>query len=208
MNIIASSFILPQAISVNQQLVFQTNEENWLKAAYQNLAIDYPKFYKMDDLSKLAILATEYLKKAQAFAGLNDKQLELIFANSNASQQTDLKFIESYTQQGNPSPSLFVYTLPNILTGELAIRNKWFGENTFYISPKFDTTLFAEQLLFSAKNGNKHCLCGWVESFIDEKNELNAMCFVFLTSLSETTSSIENIRQQIEDLLLFYQNKN
>ena len=30
-----------------------------------------------------------------------------------------------------PSPALFVYTLPNIVTGEIAIRNKYYGETSF-----------------------------------------------------------------------------
>lgn len=34
-----------------------------------------------------------------------------------------------------PSPSVFVYTLPNIVTGEIAIRNGYHGETSFYILP-------------------------------------------------------------------------
>ena len=37
-----------------------------------------------------------------------------------------------------PSPALFVYTLPNIVTGEIAIRNKYAGETGAYVLEKRD----------------------------------------------------------------------
>src|SRR3712207_7060242 len=35
-----------------------------------------------------------------------------------------------------PSPSVFVYTLPNIVTGEIAIRNHYHGETHFFVIPR------------------------------------------------------------------------
>ena len=32
-----------------------------------------------------------------------------------------------------PSPAAFVYTLPNITTGEIALRNGYHGETSFYL---------------------------------------------------------------------------
>ena len=61
------------------------------------------------------------------------------------------------------SPSDFVYTLPNILTGELAIYKKWYGENVFFIQEKFNPDLFLEHVTFLFNKGIKICVCGWVE---------------------------------------------
>ena len=37
-----------------------------------------------------------------------------------------------------PSPALFVYTLPNIVAGEMAIRNKLAGETSAFVLEKYD----------------------------------------------------------------------
>ena len=37
-----------------------------------------------------------------------------------------------------PSPALFVYTLPNIVSGEISIRNKWGGESSAYVLASYD----------------------------------------------------------------------
>lgn len=193
MKIIASSHISPKGVFLNKELKINIQEENWLKECYQKMELDYPKFYKMDNLSKMTVLATELLKSANDLASIQDDELELLFANTNASQHTDMKFIESYQEAGNPSPSLFVYTLPNILTGELAIRNKWFGENTFFVAPKFDANLYTERLHHASRKGTKLCLCGWVDSKVDKKNEVTEECFLFLVSLNGNESKEERI---------------
>ena len=134
MKLVSYCHINNDAVSINNESVFSNDgTDSWLKTVYHSLGIDYPKFHKMDDLAKLAFLATEYLSKDADFSGLKDDELTLIFANSHSSYNTDNKFIHSYKEKGSPSPSLFVYTLPNILTGELAIRYKWYGENIFFI---------------------------------------------------------------------------
>lgn len=193
MKIIASSHISPKGAFLNKEMQISFQEENWLKECYQKMELDYPKFYKMDNLSKMTVLATELLKSANDFTSVKDDEVELLFANTNASQHTDMKFIESYQEAGNPSPSLFVYTLPNILTGELAIRNKWFGENTFFVAPKFDANLYTERLHHASQKGTKLCLCGWVDSKVDKKNEVTEECFLFLVSLNGNESKEERI---------------
>lgn len=189
MQLIASTYLSKSSIKKDGVVVFPLNEENWLKECYQKMELDYPKFHKMDNLSKMAVLSLEMLKSDAIFNTIADDSIEMIFANTNASQNTDLKFIDSYKKQGSPSPSLFVYTLPNILTGEIAIKNKWYGENTFFVAPSFDATLFTERMHHSAQNGKELCLCGWVESKLGDKNmpELEE-CFLFLVALNKETS--------------------
>lgn len=191
MKILTSSYISPKGAFLNNELKFNFDEENRLKEGYQKSGLDYPKFYKMDNLSKMTVLATEIIKSTNILDPVQDDELELLFANANGSQHTDMKFIESYQETGNPSPSLFVYTLPNILTGELAIRNKWYGENTFFITPEFNSTLFTDRLHHSAQKGTEICLCGWVDSTIDEKNELKEECFLFLVDLNKNNTREE-----------------
>lgn len=209
MKILVNSYISQRGAYFNNELKFNFREENWLKECYQLLKMDYPKFYKMDNLSKMAVLATELIKSEGVFNKIEDDEPELIFANANASQHTDMKFIESYEQTGNPSPSLFVYTLPNILTGELAIKNKWYGENTFFVTPEFNAVLFAERLHHSSQKGSKLCLCGWIDSKVNAENEIELEeCFLFLVSLSknDNKSSRSSFATELKERLEKYRN--
>ncbi len=117
----------------------------------------------MDNLSKLGWLASEILLK-DSFKPEDYKPEEfgVVLANSNASLDTDLKYFE--TTKEFASPSLFVYTLPNIVIGEICIRNKFKGENAFFIQEKFDTG-FIEQYVNNLVNSNilQACICGWVD---------------------------------------------
>ena len=48
------------------------------------------------------------------------------------------------TMKDFPSPSLFVYTLPNIVAGEIAIRNKYAGETSAFVLEKYDEKAISE----------------------------------------------------------------
>lgn len=154
--------------SVNGKVISRRDkdsEDYWFKQIYREQELVYPKFYKMDALSQAGFLATELIKRTRPTIVTNyqDDQIALIFANSSSSADTDRRFIRSYEESGSPSPSLFVYTLPNIVLGEIAILNKWYGENMFAVLPKFVPDFFINysQLLFAA--GSKAALCGWLE---------------------------------------------
>ena len=175
------------------QSQFSGQEENWKKDIYTKLELDYSKFHKMDPLAKMAFLSVEILTNSINTDKYGENEMALLFANNCSSKVTDLKYINSYEVKGNPSPSLFVYTLPNILTGELSIRHKWYGENCFFIEEKFDAEFFLEQINFYFSKGAKSCLCGWVNS--DTKKEES---FVFL--IENKQDGNENIKAQLTKL--------
>ena len=50
-----------------KQPIGQSSSENWTKELYLELGLNYPKFYKMDDLSKMAILSFTILKNTVDF---------------------------------------------------------------------------------------------------------------------------------------------
>jgi len=83
-------------------------------------------------------------------------------ANSNSSLDNDLKY--SATLKDIPSPSVFVYTLPNIVIGEICIRNNFKGEHAFFIQESFDTAFFEQQVNYLLNNNIINaCVCGWVD---------------------------------------------
>ena len=163
-------------IIVNDEIIFERSHKNFpdfAKDAYKFLEIDYPKFHKMDDLSKLTFLASEMILKSE-----NQKDTALIFANKSSSLDTDSKYQESINDEENyyPSPAAFVYTLPNICIGEISIRHQLQTENAFFVLDEFDENYlnqYAENLI-KAKKAEK-VLCGWTELF---KNNYKA--FVYL----------------------------
>jgi hypothetical protein len=114
----------------------ETNLASFLAGTYQQIGEKYPKFYKMDHLSKLGWLATEYLlsggfNKAQYKA----EEIGVILSNANSSLDADVKYLDSVKEMA--SPALFVYTLPNIVIGEISIRHNFKGENAFFHHGEF-----------------------------------------------------------------------
>lgn len=89
------------------------------------------KFYKMDDLCKLGYVAAEYLLKDKTFAPL---EMGMLLANATSSLHTDIRHQQLIDQDGDraASPAVFVYTLPNVVSGEICIRHKIQGETPFH----------------------------------------------------------------------------
>ncbi|MCQ2351068.1 MAG: hypothetical protein MJ003_03740 [Paludibacteraceae bacterium] len=106
-----------------------------LTELYGKLVGDYPKFYKMDSMSRLAFIASELVLRQEGKPRFTPNETrKIILANNRASLHTDLKYNATINKKDYyPSPSLFVYTLPNIATGEIAIRNKYYGESCFLV---------------------------------------------------------------------------
>ena len=102
-----------------QPVQVQQSGEKMLVELYRKYVGDYPKFFKMDTLSRLGFIAAEML-----IGAANDVPSAIILANRSASIKNDRDYLATISE-GNyyPSPALFVYTLPNIVTGEIAIRH-------------------------------------------------------------------------------------
>lgn len=133
----------------------------FLRGGYDHFSGQYPKFHKMDPLSKLGWLATEVLLKEQPLHYPAEK-IGLILANKSASLDTDLRYFD--TVKDIASPALFVYTLSNIVMGEISIRHGFKGENAFFTADVFDADFIADYVgqLF-AEEAIAACICGWVE---------------------------------------------
>lgn len=153
---------------VNGEVVAQRDadsEDYWFKQIYRQQGLGYPKFYKMDVLSQAGYLATELIKRVNPdiSAAYTDDEIALVFANASSSAETDRRFKQTYEAGGSPSPSLFVYTLPNIVLGEIAIANKWYGENMFAVLPKFVPGFYLDYGQILLASGSRALLCGWLE---------------------------------------------
>ena len=170
-----------QTVSLNGQIVFEDDSKlfpDFIKNAYRALDTKYAKFFKMDNLSKLAFLAADILLKNADLPPTKEHNIALIFSNRASSLETDRKHQNTISDPDNyyPSPSLFVYTLPNICLGEISIKHKLLSENSFFIFDRFN----ADHLLLNSSyllNNNKaeKALCGWVDL---DGNDYNAFLYL------------------------------
>jgi len=138
------------------------------------------KFFKMDDLSKLGSTGASFLIRNNPW--LDDVPSNckgLFMANFSSSLNTDIKHQRIIEIDGDSmaSPAVFVYTLPNIVLGEICIEHKFQGENTFFILPEEKKDNAIDMLLGFAGHSNLNVvIIGWCE-LIGEKFDLHLELF-------------------------------
>ena len=96
----------------------------------------------------------------------------VILFNHSSSIEADRRYLASIAHEDDyfPSPSLFVYTLPNIVSGEMAMRNGWHGETSFYIVPERNDELMMQTIQASmAAPSTKSVVGGWID-YEDEQH--------------------------------------
>jgi len=176
----------------NGELIFKSDSADFSefsKKVYHNFKISYPKFFKMDNLSKLAFIGAELLLNS-VIDTAEENNIALLFANKSASLDTDVKYQKSISDSGNyfPSPAVFVYTLPNICIGEIAIKNQLKSENSFFIFEAFNSEFMMQyaNVLINTKKSDK-VLCGWVDYFNEEYK-----AFLYLVTKEGTTKHNKN----------------
>lgn len=176
--------IIPGRVLLNGEVYFESdgkpyNMPDFLSAVYEQLGGGYRKFYKMDALSKLGFLASELV-----LDGIDREKpkedMGIVLFNRSASLEADHKYQQTIRDKNDffPSPADFVYTLPNIVTGEISIRNKMYGETAFHIVPDFQCEAMCEVIDDMIHYGGmKYVLGGWTE--VDMTSGLLS-CFMVL----------------------------
>ncbi len=166
-----------------------------LIANYHALAIDYPKFFKMDAVSKLALIATEPIFRKHA--DLIDQAREhvgIVHSSRHGSLDTDQRYWDTLRKEGLASPALFVYTLPNIAVGEITIRHRLHGPSFLLLSERPDAPkLRAACDTVMRDNGGAPVICGWSDIFA------GAASATFLLIGTATGSAWNN--EQLERIL-------
>jgi len=185
--------ITNQKIISDGEILLERNPDeslsDFLKTIYRKSEANYPKFFKMDLLSKSAFLATEFISKKES---LWETNTALLLSNRSSSMASDEKHAQAiYGAEGAASPAVFVYTLPNVALGEISIRHQLFSENLFLIFDKFSPeTLvpYAEQTL--EENKAEKVLAGWVEA---DENQLDVFIYL-IKNEGDTKHTIENVQ--------------
>lgn len=165
--------------------ISNSSQPNILTGIYKEHINNYPKYYKMDGLSRLGFVASELLLQVSGLSeqtnhvtsipiGNRKRDTAIVLFNHSSSVDADRKYMATISDKENyfPSPSVFVYTLPNIVTGEIAIRNQIYGETSFYILPNKNEQQMIEILEATfVDEETKRILTGWINYDDDEHFE-------------------------------------
>lgn len=165
MKTVSELTITPNGAVLNGETVSTAN----IAGLYREFVGDYPKFFKMDSLCKLGFIGAELLLKD--ISAEEKENAAIILFNRNGSLITDRNYQNTITDDNYyPSPSLFVYTLANIVTGEIAIRNKIYGESSFYVLSNQDQDIMSDIVKnVYLTSSPTFILTGWVD-YEDEHN--------------------------------------
>ena len=202
--------IRDNTVSLDDKEIYHDEKEksfsDFSKGLYKYSKIDYPKFYKMDNLSKLGFITSELLLKDHEWSANRD-ETGLILCNSSASLDTDINHQKTISNKIDyfPSPAIFVYTLPNIMIGEICIRHKITGESAFYITEHFDSSFIFQYVnyLFE-KNIVNECIAGWVEKY---KEKYESVLFLIKKKEKNCKDCKGNIIFDIENIEKIYNKK-
>ena len=167
--------IRKNSIFKNGNLFFKTDREltlkEFLKTSWKHLGVKYPKFYKMDEISKLAMLATEVLLMDEPHKNYDPEMVGIVLSNAHSTLVTDINHWNTVNSDSAffPSPAVFVYTLPNIMIGEICIKHKFKGENAFFINKEYDEAVILQHIdMLMAQNKINAAVGGWVDQYKED----------------------------------------
>ena len=174
------------------RLDVKSHGKEMLTEVYKTKIGDYPKFYKMDMLSRLAFVASELLIGAEGQRSKDEGQRTLnpnlstlnysraiVFFNHSSSIIADRQYLKSIEKDDfYPSPAAFVYTLPNITTGEIALRNGYHGETSFYLLAERNEKLMQRVIKSTfIDHDTKSIIGGWIDCLSEDEFECEISLF-------------------------------
>lgn len=168
--------ITPDSLIVDEKAV-ETSAQGkaLLTEIYKQHIGNYPKYYKMDMLCRLVFVATEMLLQQEQTVVEGEERGVVLF-NRTSSIDSDRKHIATIVEHSLPSPSIFLYTLPNIVTGEIAIKHGYKGETSLYILEEKNEQLMSQIIEATLQQSSeKSLLTGWADSLDEDHFEADIM---------------------------------
>ncbi len=202
-----SCSIIGTNVYINGQVDFNEDRvddfTSFIKSVYKHYGVGFLKFYKMDGLAKLAFMTSEILLMGRNLQqNHRPEDIGIVLINSSSTLETDNRYYHTIIDKSNyfPSPAVFVYTLPNIMVGEIAIRNKIMGENITFVAEKYDPYFLYDYVRLLMKGKITCCICGWVEF---ERTGSFYESFIYLVEKDDITN--RNIKFEASNLEKEYQ---
>lgn len=185
-------------VTVQGDLIYRAPSDTpfaeFITGAYRENGLKYPKFYKMDPLCRLGFLTAEYLLQGVDLESYQKDRVALVVANAASSLETDGQYHMTIRDPSDyyPSPALFVYTLPNIMIGEICIRQKFMGESVCFVAERFDTLFFSDYVNRLIEDDKADlAICGWVE--LDRNHDYESVLFLVEKAAGDRTSDQDRL---------------
>ena len=161
------------------RLDVKSHGKEMLTEVYKTKIGNYPKFYKMDMLSRLAFVASELLIGCDEENDDHSNDRAVVLFNHSSSIIADRQYVKSIEiDDFYPSPAAFVYTLPNITTGEIALRNGYHGETSFYLLAERNEKLMQRVIKSTFIDRDiKSVIGGWIDCPSEDKFECEISLF-------------------------------
>lgn len=172
MSLLSTIDITSESVTLNGRAVpVSGTGVDMLNSIYRDQIGGYPKYFKMDTLCRLGFVASELMLAGETDRFTPRSDRAVVMVNKSGSLCDDEKYQSTIADADNyfPSPSVFVYTLPNIVTGEIAIRNKYNGETSFMVLESYDAAVIADMITAAFRDGETgSVLGGWLECSADD----------------------------------------
>mgnify|MGYP000266688901 CR=1 FL=1 len=165
-DVLRTVLVESSSILLNNKEVYSSESgdfQDFIRSAFKTVCAPNMKFYKMDSLSKLGYVASEVLLDGIEYG---EEDCGLILSGVYGSLDTDIRhqqIIDSETD-ASASPAVFVYTLPNVVEGEISIRHHIKGENTWFWSDDRTLSDVREYAALSmSAQDMKYCIVGHID---------------------------------------------
>lgn len=144
-----------------------------LTELFKNRLADSQKFYKMDLFSRLVFVAAGMLMK-EGCDDLDPASTAIVLFNGTSSILADRQHLGTFPspEEFYPSPSVFLYTLPNVVLGEVAATFGIKGETTFIILPGRDEAMM-QKVVDATLSGSapSALITGWADCSAEDSFE-------------------------------------
>ena len=131
----------------------ETDFKTYIKSLFSSVSEPYMKFSKMDDYCKLGVTAVQLLlNKVGGLSQYDPYEIALIINTDTGCIETDWGHFDNISgEEYNSSPAIFVYTLPNVVAGEICIKNKIKGEGVTLVGNTDDPKTLVERFCCGTK---------------------------------------------------------
>lgn len=151
--------------------------KTYIKGLFASVSEPYMKFSKMDDYCRLGTTAVQLLlDKAGGVSQYDPYEIALIVNTDTGCIESDLAHWDNITaDEYVSSPAIFVYTLPNVVAGEICIKNKFKGEGVTLVGNADDPKTIVER--FCGGTDTKAVIYLYVDK-CDDKFSAKSILFV------------------------------
>lgn len=158
--------ITPDGLWIDDEAVpLESRGSALVTEIFKKYLADGSRFFKMDLYSRLAYVGTSLLAK-DALGASDPEDRAMVIFTQNGSVLADRKHLSTFANPDEffPSPAVFINTLPNVVLGEIAVKNTIKGETTLVILPARDEKAM-QRIIDATVSATRPSvlICGWVD---------------------------------------------